>query len=343
MTRQYNCFLSARTLLVAMAVGMIPRLSYAVNRSCNPSGSAAIRLGSGAPPPANTANSVLGATPAEIQARFAGVIEQNFHHGNTNQILHNLSSTELADLAVLYKNSTYGNTGPLLEILAKKVNARGLVRVASAFGQLQTITAVDSYAPTAVAERFFASPSLPVLHPSPQVAQAVENGGMQSLITAGGGGPAPTIDMTINEIYLEFRTAPVGSLSVPAALYETSAFVGVNLSGAAYSGYTLGTDINNLIEADDPSLENTIGGTIAQMLSDISSAITELQQGQYESSWNSLFGGSQPVVPQNSGNDFNVTASMAAYMNYVNQNGGPGGYGGGSGGGSGSGSGGGCN
>ena len=81
-------------------------------------------------------------------------------------------------------------------------------------------------------------------------------------------GPAPTLDMTLYEIYLEFRTAAIGSLSVEAALYETAAFAGANLGTAFGVGLTIGTGIDWLIQTLDPPLWNMIGDTEGTIVGD---------------------------------------------------------------------------
>ena len=325
---------TAAFILICLA--LIPRPAYAINK-CYPSGSSTnanlgLTLNVNAPPASlNSASFIIGTTPSQIKARFASVIEDNFRTGNVNRILGNLSPTELRNLAALYRSDTAGNTAPLLAILAKSASAKALVRIAGVFGRDPTIEAVDLYAPTAVATRFFASPSLSKLQSPSLMNQTTQTGGSTPFLRVGGGGPAPTPDMTLSEIYLDFRTAPVGSMSVSSALFETATYAGTELVTAWTAGYTIGTAVNNVITTYDPSLENTIGGTISQMLSDINSSISAIQQGQYENSWDSLFGGSQPAVPQNSGNDFNVTSSLATYMSFVAQNGGAGNTGGGNG------------
>lgn len=101
-------------------------------------------------PPVDPAGSIIGSTPAEIQARFAGIIQQNLERGNTSLIIEILSSKELADLAELYGKATFGATAPLLDLFAKRLNAKDLQKVASTFGETATIEAVDLYTPTNV-------------------------------------------------------------------------------------------------------------------------------------------------------------------------------------------------
>lgn len=117
---------------------------------------------------ANPTAAVLGTTPAEIHARFAGVIEQNFRTGDPNKLVHALTSHELADLATLYKRA--GGTTTLLELIAKHVDADGLTLVASAFGQTETEAAAASYAPSAVFAEFKSLPVKAASTASPAIA-----------------------------------------------------------------------------------------------------------------------------------------------------------------------------
>lgn len=123
-------------------------------------------------------------------------------------------------------------------------------------------------------------------------------------------GPAPTVDMTPYEIYLDFRTAPVGSLTVTASLYEAGVYIGTRVSAAFGAGYAVGTAANELIETYDPELEETIGGTVAQMLQQLQDAVTAAAQGGIEKSFDSLFG-VPPPLSYNSPGDFDVSIEMA--------------------------------
>lgn len=93
--------------------------------------------------------------------------------------------------------------------------------------------------------------------------------------------PSPTVDFTLQEIYLEYRTAPLGSLSVQGALYETAVFVGARLVPAYYVGSAIGTGIHYLIETYAPQLDDDIGGTIDQMIQQLQNALTDIQKGQF--------------------------------------------------------------
>ena len=123
---------------------------------------------------------------------------------------------------------------------------------------------------------------------------------------------APTLDMTLNEIYLEFRTAPIGSVGPTAAIAETTAYSGIWLTLAWKTGTGLGNELNGLINTYDPSLGDAIGGTVAGMVDATNQSWSELQQGQYQASFDALFG--YPI--SNSGNpagDFDEFQPMDFY------------------------------
>jgi hypothetical protein len=252
---------------------------------------------------ASPAASVLGTTPTEIHARFVGVIEQNFRTGDPNKLVHALTSHELADLATLYKRA--GGTTTLLELMAKHVDADGLTLVASAFGQYETEAAAASYSPKAIFTEFQSLPVKAAAAASPAIAARV----ITANAIAAAGGAAPTVDMTPYEIYLDFRTAPIGSLTVTASLYEAGVFIGTKVSTAFGVGYAAGTVTNDLIETYDPELEETIGGTVAEMLQQLQNAVTALSQGSVEEAFDNLFGSTPPLSYDNPG-DFDVTFSM---------------------------------
>jgi hypothetical protein len=251
-----------------------------------------------AKPPLNPASSVIGTTPAEVQARFAGVIQQNFERGDAALIIERLSPQELTDLATLYGRATSGATAPLLNLLAGKLNARDLQRVAGAFGQNETIEAIDLHTPTSVAQQFFTLPRLPAIRASALTAPAIGVG----IATPAG------ITYTIGEIYLDYRTAPWGSLGVTDALYETAVDVSAAVGFAWEGGQALGTAINSLIETYDLPLYDQISGTVGGMAEQVQDATTEFEQGKYEDSFDSLFG--MPLSDSTDG-DYDVTLSMA--------------------------------
>ena len=222
-----------------------------------------------AKPGMNAAIAVIGSTPKQIQQQFTHVIETNISNGSTEHIIRSLTDRELASLAADYQRASGGVNTPLLKTLATRLSDKSLLRVASAFDKRAAASAVAVYASPAVRQSF--ASQLAYVRP-------------MMLPPGGGGGgaaPAPTTDMTLEDIYLEFRTAPVGSLSPASALSETLQFAGTRLSLAAATGWEIGTGINYLIETYDPALGDAIGGTEAGMIDAARQSINEVQTGHY--------------------------------------------------------------
>ncbi|PRC93090.1 hypothetical protein [Solimicrobium silvestre] len=272
--------------------------------------------------------SIQGNTPAEIQARFSNIIEQNFINGKADQIIENLSSQEMADLAAFYGDAKQGDTSALLQILASKLNAQHLVKVGRAFGNELTYSAVAKYASKDVRDEFNVTPKGSVLpinfyanlaianaHSIPRVSAPTATlvGGIATPMV----GPAPTADMSLYDIYLEFRTATIGSLSVESALYESAAFAGSRLIVAYGVGYAVGTQVNSLINTYDPALGSAIGSAVATVVNTVTNfgqtTPTTAAGAQAQTQMDSLMGS---ILPLTSPGDYNVTQDMAE-MNSV--------------------------
>jgi hypothetical protein len=242
---------------------------------------------------------------AIIHSNFAAVIEENFARGNsayTQRLIDNLSEKELHDLASAYTGSLSGQHAKALDSLAKKLDGKRLARVAGAFGYIPVSIAVSTHAPSDVQVVFEEKAKRSAVTPS---------GGKATIFAA------PTIDMTIYEIYLEYRTAPIGSLSARSAIAETGIFAGDPLLRAFGAGYVIGTGINYLITNFAPELGDSIGGTIAGMAENIAAAGNSIQQGHYEQGLDNLLGGSIGARGEATGNysgDYGVSGSYNEMM-----------------------------
>jgi hypothetical protein len=244
------------------------------------------------------ATSILGNSPQQIHANFASIIESNFRTGNAEEIIRNLSAQELSDLATRYQAESPQGVGPLLAIMAARLSDQGLMKIGQTFGRDNVQNAVNTYS----------SPEMKAAV-TPELAALPATNMVKPMAT-------PTVDMTISEIYLEFRTAPVGSLSAQGALAETAMFAAGRLVPAAWVGNAIGTQINNAINTYDPALGDAIGGTVYGMVNQIQAAQGDVRQGQYLKAVDDLFG--DPVW--NSGNkagDFDVSLSMRNYFQYL--------------------------
>ena len=277
-------------------------LAVAVMAACSGSVHAICVSGVSTAKPVNPAGKYLGVTRQEIHARLPGILEHNLRTGDANLIAHNLKARELADLAAVYKHAGGDNT--LLTLFAKKADAKGLQKLATAFGQRETDAVAKVYAPKAVYEEFVKLPVLERAATSPRVAELL------LVSTVQGEEPAPNNDMTPYEIYLEYRTAVLGSLSISSALFETAVYMSTAVSQAFGAGYAVGTGVNYLIETYDPALQEVIGGTLDTMLNQLSSAASELAQGNVEKSLNNLFGEGSPPISYNNAGDFGDLSSM---------------------------------
>ncbi len=249
----------------------------------------------------SAAAQVIGTTPENIARNFTSVITRNLANGGTASRIARLSDHELEAIADIVERGSPPDRATLLKLLATRLDARALRRVARAFGRAPVQAAVAAYA-SPDTRREFARLSV------------LGSGG------EGGGGnpypspspPRPTIDMTLREIYLEYRTAPIGSLSPQASLAETSMFSARYLGPAASTGLAIGTGIHLLIEEFAPSIDDAIGGTIGAMIENFWQASGQVAQGHFEAAFDSLFGfpltwSSDPY------GDWDVSAPMMYY------------------------------
>ncbi|MFC5472675.1 hypothetical protein [Paraherbaspirillum soli] len=266
---------------------------------------------SGSKPSAFHANYAIlpGQSPQDaaaiVRANFAAVIEENFAQADVvhaKRVLDNLSDRELRDLAASYTSALGGRHPQALDSLAQKLDGKRLARLAQVFGYLPVLTAASTHSSAEVQLAFAANVQHGAAAPKP------------ARVTTQA---APTIDMSIRDIYLEFRTAPVGSLSASAGITETAIFAGSRLSLAGAAGYQVGTGIYWLISNYAPELGTTIGGTVNEMVQNINNAGNKLLQGKYEESLDSLLGGRLLDYGSSKGNysgDYGVSRSLDAFI-----------------------------
>lgn len=270
---------------------------------------------------ANQISTIDEGTPAgsesnwTINKNFPQIIEQNIARQNARQasdLIDNLSALELSHLAQLYvnANSDTGRSGLLLQLWAAKLDGKRLGRISKHFGYSSVYNAVMTIAPgkwstfEAHSNHTFAEP---VAGAGIVVSDVSTPTGQQTI--------GKWLNYTPYQIYLDMRTAPVGALSVNGALFETS----MALGGATYmsfqGGWTAGSWAASLIQTYSPSLWNTIGGTVAGMVNQISSAGTYVLQGQYEKSAGALFGltPSQSTTMSSSGGDYDAAQAWEDY------------------------------
>lgn len=254
-----------------------------------------------------------GALPSEalniaINRNFPQVQEQNFARMGplkTQALIDTLSDLELSHLAQAYTNAIAdtGRTANLLPLLAIRLDGQRLAKVASHFGYASVYAAISTYAPTKLsafqANVTYAAPEIVVGAPP-------RGSSMQPM----GGGLTKYYNWTPTQIYLDLRTAPVGALGTVGALYETAAIFGTYIPIAWEAGQTAGTAIKNIIATYDPPLYDAIGGTVANMVVNLTAAYDLTSQGNIQSGIGAVFGVSSSVrnAQTSYGGDYNNSA-----------------------------------
>ncbi len=244
-----------------------------------------------------------GDSAYRIHRNFPQIIEQNFARldarGMAN-LVEVLNEAELSDMAQLYANasSERGLAPKLLHVLAHRMDARNLGRISRHFGFAQVYGAVTAVAPGKTQDflrhsdtrhqgpapgelRFgpsgrFAPGAVRTTLTMPSVDRSAWSGSFRMMpagyraqspgymLKTGGG---EFLNYTPYEIYLSFRTSPVGALSVQGALWETSTVLSNKLGPAGFTGYYIGTFlVLPLVQAYAPDFYNALGGTIANMV-----------------------------------------------------------------------------
>lgn len=172
-----------------------------------------------------------------VHANFARIIEQNFAMASPEQAARWLDTVEVRSLSTLaqaYVNATEhrGREAVALHILAHRLDAVRLARLATHFGYRRMSTAVAQAAPARLAA-FVARADASVARP---VAGEMNLHRNLACGTTASARPSVFLDHGTEEIYLCFRTAPVGATSVAAALFQTGAVVGGALPAARNPG-----------------------------------------------------------------------------------------------------------
>ncbi|MDT9000392.1 hypothetical protein RQP53_14045 [Paucibacter sp. APW11] len=215
--------------------------------------------------------------PAAIAGSFQDTIESNLKRmpaADLQRLLASMNAAELNDLAYYYGNATSNSSKPaaLLDIVAAKCDTPTLARIGEHFGFADTYAAAARLSPTAATELSL------LLSPMAERALTQSRPANRGLIALGST-PAPNIDFTIKQIYLDYRTAPVGSLSVRAALYETASFVGSRLTTSFAAGYAVGTAINNLWSTYAPESYNAFSDKLGQSVDFFMNSATSILNG----------------------------------------------------------------
>lgn len=256
----------------------------------------------------------IGTTPEAIHRNFLKVVTRNLANAGTATRVARLSDRELAAIARHAAQGAPAERAGLLKLFATRLDARALARIARAFGRAPTQAAVRAYAGKATRDAFDGEIAGIMASPDDDGGGGGDAGGTTSYPTPSP--PRPTVDMTLEEIYLEYRTAPIGSLSPAGALAETAQFAGMRLTLAYATGYWIGTQISTLIQFFAPDLDNAIGATIGTMIDDFWAASSEVEQGHFEAAFDDLFG--FPVTNSSDPwGDWDIAAPMVEYYQYT--------------------------
>jgi hypothetical protein len=271
--------------------------------------------------------------PEAIHRNFPQLIEQGLAAMNPAQksrFMANVQDRELSDLAQLYVNATadMGVQGRLLDLMAIRMTGTELGRMSMHFGFEPVRAAVMRSAPEKAIEFQMHSSRL---YAAPMAGETLfwMQGAMPA-ITSGSrraDGVGDFLFYTLPEIYLSFRTAPVGALGVFGSLYETVAMVDGPLGRAFGYGYLFGSAVvAPLIQRYAPTLWDDIGGTINQIIENLQQVPSGPPAAPVEKNTAEIFQCPVPVenALDSTGGDFGVVSDWADY-------GGGGGGGGGGG------------
>jgi hypothetical protein len=198
------------------------------------------------------------AQQALLHQQFPLVIENNFAlmgRAHTAAFLGSETPGFLASLFERYRlaNLQQGREELLLPLLAHRLDLRDLAALAPYTGAEPMFAALSQLRPADAAPYLELAGEVLARHPESGV-HAV--GGLAG---AHGMQSGEFLDHTIHEIYLSFRTAPVGALSARAAAYETAHLVGRHLFLAFSVGYGVGSYMAPVIERHAPGLWHGIG------------------------------------------------------------------------------------
>jgi hypothetical protein len=193
------------------------------------------------PPPA------MGTTPAQIAANFPAIIIYNFEYagyyldGNSmNTTVTSMTDKELYILTSFFIQNG-GDEAQLQFVAAQGLDATNLVRWQAAFTQAIVNPYVGDYSPTPIEVKYFAHPGLHtavnVVPPSPPVPPD----------------PFATYNTPIEQMYLEYRTAPGANCAALCAMGKVLGAISGQLAIAWKVGTTIGTTFYNAMSSIDAS------------------------------------------------------------------------------------------
>lgn len=281
--------LNRRTLLASVALG-IPGMGHSGPRP----------MRSPATPTDPIGREVLGrrvrtltqggqgiADTSAFRRNWLQIIDQNFAECDAPQAsfrLDALTDAELSDLAQLYVSAATDRGMPerLMYLLSHRLDERRLARLARHFGFERVHAAVFAVAPQKL-EGFVRQADVHEYGPTPgehrfgpqgRFARPTAGAMVRTAFQAPGAWRhrrvmnfTKFLDHSPYEIYLSFRTAPVGALGVAGALMEAASVLSTGLGSAYTSGWSIGTYVvKPLIETYAPDMYINLGDWIGNVV-----------------------------------------------------------------------------
>jgi hypothetical protein len=202
-----------------------------------------------------------GTDIASIEAAFPGIVIWSFETNGSamNTSIKGMSDRELLVMATYFIQSN-GDQATLHYLASQYLDSTNLVRWQAAFSQAQVNPAVGAYSPAATSYAYFNHPALRV---------QIKGGGMPPALPPGlTGPPDPNINMSITEIYEEFRMQPWATPISAIANGLWWVATKTALGKAAGAGYTAGSLFYKAMVYLDPDygwdLVTTYGTTMTE-------------------------------------------------------------------------------
>lgn len=210
---------------------------------------------------------LMAKTDATVKSNFVPCINAIFAQPHIDANFTTMQESEMGMVSTLYVGAG-GTLSALAKIAAQHLSAANLVRFASAFGDGETDTAVNLFAPHAVASAYF--------HANRAKPAMMSVQGYRAL-----GVPLPPANpnqnMTLTEVYYEFRTSLEG-YSAMEALYLTVEFGAKQLGRPVVYGIAFGKAIDFVLDKVSPGTTDAIGALGGQFLQEV----TEMDMGGFD-------------------------------------------------------------
>lgn len=254
-----------------------------------------------------------------LRNNWPQIIEQNFARLNGTRVatlLDSMTSAELSMLAQVYTGAAApSGRSRLYDLLAVRLGGAHLGKVSRAFGFAPLYDAIHRVAPEK-SQKFLENSSTSFLAPMHDISSLQGTRLMPARFLNVQRAPNPNIEMTILQIYLDYRTAPVGSLGPLSAAYQTTTYSLGHLATAFGFGVTIGTGVSYLLQNYAPSVHNWIGEQLYNFFTPIFNIFqsgTQIEIGTAQMSMAFDFGLSAlaPIFAE-TGGDYGVVSAWSA-------------------------------